>query len=116
MSRSDRELLADALSQLEVLRAHQTRRYLDDQTVADVVFLRLSAAIEAVASMSEDVRSDAFGEDWPLIWATRNRIAHGYAFIDRTMIASTIDKDLPGFESTIRRLYDERSWRLESER
>ncbi|MEI2786792.1 MAG: hypothetical protein V9E82_13970 [Candidatus Nanopelagicales bacterium] len=39
MSRSDRELLADALSQLEVLRAHQTRRYLDDQTAADAVWL-----------------------------------------------------------------------------
>ncbi|HRY08836.1 MAG: hypothetical protein H6526_02705 [Actinobacteria bacterium] len=53
------------------------------------------------------MRSDAFGEDWPLICATRNRIADGYAFIDRAMIAATIDRDLPGFESTIRRLHDE---------
>jgi uncharacterized protein with HEPN domain len=106
VSRSDRELLADALSHLEVLRAHQARLDLDDQTVADAVCLRLSAAIEAVATISEDVRSDAFGEEGSLIWATRNRIAHGYALIDRAMIASTIDKDLPGFEFTIRRLLD----------
>lgn len=56
---------------------------------------------------TDDMRSDAFGEDWPLICATRNRIADGYAFIDRAMIAATIDRDLPGFESTIRRLHDE---------
>lgn len=69
----------------------------------------LSAAIESVASITDDLRSDAFGEDWPLIWATRNRVAHGYAFIDRTMIASTIDNDLPGFEAAIRRLLDDQS-------
>jgi uncharacterized protein with HEPN domain len=109
VSRSDRELLADALSHLEVLRAHQMRRDLDDQTVADAVCLRLSAAIESVANITDDLRSDAFGEDWPLIWARRNRIAHGYAFIDRSMIASTIDNDLPGFEAAIRRLLDDQS-------
>jgi uncharacterized protein with HEPN domain len=84
------------------------RRDLDDQTVADAVCLRLSAVIESVASITDDLRSDAFGEDWPLIWATRNRIAHG-ALIDRTMIASTIDNDLPGFEAAIRRLLDDQS-------
>jgi uncharacterized protein with HEPN domain len=105
VSRSDRELLADALGHLEVLRSHQARGDLDDQTVADAVCLRLAAAVEAVASMSSDVRADAFGEEWPLIWATRNRIAHGYAFIDRNMIEATIDKDLPGFEATLRRLF-----------
>lgn len=38
------------------------------------------------------------------MWATRNRIAHGYTFIDRDTIAATIDNDLPDFEATIRRL------------
>jgi uncharacterized protein with HEPN domain len=109
VSRSDRELLADALNHLEVLRSHQARRDLDDQTVADAVCLRLAAAIEAVANIAPEVREDAFGEDWQLIWATRNRIAHGYTFIDRSMIEATVDKDLPGFEVTLRRLFGESS-------
>ena len=109
MRRSDRELLADALGHLEVLRSHQTRHDLDDQTVADAVCLRLAAAIEAVANITADVRADAFGEEWPLIWATHNRIAHGYMLIDRSMIEATINKDLPGFEVTLRRLYGELS-------
>mgnify|MGYP000287598618 CR=1 FL=1 len=107
MTRSDRELLADALIHLEVLRSHQVRRDLDDQTVADAVCLRLASAIEAVANMTPEVRADAFGEEWPLIWATRNRIAHGYTFIDRGMIEATIIKDLPAFEATLRRLLGE---------
>jgi len=61
VTRSDRELLADALNHLEVLRSHQARRDLDDQTVADAVCLRLAAAIEAVANMTPGVRADAFG-------------------------------------------------------
>ena len=49
------------------------------------------------------------GEDWSVIWATRNRIAHGYTFIDRAMIEATLHKDLPGFEATLRRLFGELS-------
>ncbi len=109
MTRSDRELLADALNHLDVLHSHQARRDLDDQTVADAVCLRLAAAIEAVANMTSEVRTGAFGAEWTLIRATRNRIAHGYMFIDRSMIEATIDKDLPGFEATLRRLFGELS-------
>jgi len=82
MSRSDRELLQDASAHLLILRGHLGARGLDDQTVADAVSLRLAAAIESLAQCSDDVRTRLFGDDWPLMWATRNRIAHGYAFID----------------------------------
>jgi uncharacterized protein with HEPN domain len=67
---------------------------LDDQTVADAVCLRLASAIECVADLSPELRAQAFGEDWPLIWATRNRIAHGYATIDLSIIKATVRDDL----------------------
>lgn len=41
------------------------------------------------------------------MWATRNRIAHGYAFIDRRMIGATVREDLPRFELAVRRLMQE---------
>jgi uncharacterized protein with HEPN domain len=106
VSRTDRQLLAEALDHLEVLRRHQARADLDDETVADAVSLRLAAAIEAVAGITRERREPAFGDDWALIWATRNRIAHGYAFIDRAMIAATVNNDLPDFEAAIRRLLE----------
>lgn len=106
MSRTDRELLADAMDHLDMLHRHLERTDLDEQLVADAVALRLAAAIESVARISRERRDEAFGDEWPLIWATRNRIAHGYAYIDLGMIAATIENDIPGFEATIRRLHD----------
>lgn len=102
MSRTDSELIVVALNHLEILRAHMARAGLQDQTVADAVSLRLAAAIEAVSRCSEDLRLKLFGDDWPLIWATRNRIAHGYAFIDLSIIATTVEDDLPRFENRLK--------------
>ena len=79
---------------------------LDNQTVADAVSLRLAAAIEAISQATEEMRSRLFGDDWSLVWATRNRIAHGYAFIDLAIIRATIDGDLPWFEAALQKELD----------
>lgn len=84
-----------------ILRSHLASRGLDDQTVADAVSLRLAAAIESLAQCSDDIRTELFGDDWPLMWATRNRIAHGYAFIDSSIIQATVEEDLPEIERAI---------------
>ena len=34
--------------------------------------------------------------------ATRNRIAHGYAYIDLAIIRDTVEHDLPEFEQLLR--------------
>jgi uncharacterized protein with HEPN domain len=101
VSRSDAERLRDAQFHLEILDSHMQKAGLDDQTVADAVCLRLASAIECVADLSPELRAQAFGEDWPLIWATRNRIAHGYATIDLSIIKATAKDDLPGFRTAI---------------
>jgi uncharacterized protein with HEPN domain len=101
VSRSDAERLRDAQFHLEILDSHMQKAGLDDQTVADAVCLRLASAIECVADLSPELRAQAFGEDWPLIWATRNRIAHGYAMIDLRIIKATVRDDLPGFRIAI---------------
>lgn len=106
MSRSDAELIVDAQHHLAILRQHLVRGDLDDQTVADAVSLRLAAAIEAISQATEDMRSRLFGEDWNLMWATRNRIAHGYAFIDLAIIGATVDRDLPWFEAALQQELD----------
>lgn len=101
MSRSDEELINDAREHLRVLRQHMASTGLDDQTVADAVSMRLAAAIEAVGQCSEERRTRMFGQDWVLMWATRNRIAHGYAFVDLSIVESTVAEDLPLFEARL---------------
>ena len=55
-----------------------------------------------VSARSDDaLRDQAFGSSWPAIWSVRNRIAHGYVIIDRQIIVSTVDHDLPEFEEKI---------------
>lgn len=103
MSRTDREIAQDALDHISVLRSHLTRGDLSDQTIADAVSLRLAAAIEAIAQGSEALRERLFNGEWHFVWGTRNRIAHGYTYIDHGIIAATVANDLPALETALAR-------------
>lgn len=70
MSRTDEELIRDALDHIDVLKRHLNRGDLDDETVADAVSLRLAAAIEAIAEASPQLRERSFGDEWRIIWST----------------------------------------------
>lgn len=102
MSRSDQELIMDALDHIDVLKGHLDRGDLTDITIADAVNMRLSAAIETLAQTTRDFRERHFGQEWQLMWATRNRISHGYAFVDVEIIQKTIENRLPRVEAQLR--------------
>lgn len=104
MSRPDVEHLTNAQEHLHRLREHLRRGDLDDDTVLDAVCMRLSAAIESVAAIDESARIDEFGSSWTAIWSVRNRIAHGYFYVDRQIITSTVKSDLVEFEASVERL------------
>jgi uncharacterized protein with HEPN domain len=102
VSRTDQELVREALEHLAVLRRHLERGDLADETVADAVSLRLAASIESLSRTSDRLRLRAFGTMWPAMWATRNRIAHGYAHIALEIIEQTVSLDLPALEERLR--------------
>jgi uncharacterized protein with HEPN domain len=102
VSRTDAELVCDALEHLEILKQHLQLPERDQLLVGDAVNMRLSAAIEAISQTSLEFRDAYFGEVWHLMWATRNRISHGYAFVDQALIALTVEKRLPEFEAQLR--------------
>ena len=77
MSRQPDEILRDALAHFEIMLAY-AEHDLDDQLVIDAICMRLSAGVEALATLEPSVRDRLFGADWPLMWGMRNRIAHGY--------------------------------------
>lgn len=106
MTRSEAEHLAAAQEHLRRLRGHLTRGDLSDETVFDAALLRLSAAIESVAAVGKEIRDSVFGDDWPAIWSVRNRISHGYIYVDRAILEETITHDLGDFEDSIRRLIE----------
>lgn len=104
MSRPDAEHLANAQEHLRRLRDHLQRGDLDDDTIFDAVCMRLSAAIESVSAVDESLRRKEFGRSWTAIWSVRNRIAHGYFYVDRAIITSTVQNDLVEFEASVERL------------
>jgi uncharacterized protein with HEPN domain len=101
VSRSDQELVRDALEHIEVLRSHLCRGDLDESIIADAVNMRLSAAIESLSQTSPEFRTQYFAEDWQLMKATRNRISHGYSFVDQSIIQLTIENRLPSLEAQL---------------
>jgi len=105
---SDRDRLDDALGHLEKLREYASDYDLGDEVVFDAACMRLSAAIDSLRSLPESARTAASGtRGWAQIWSVRNRIAHGYVFLDQQIILDTIANDLGGFEDAIRRMRDD---------
>lgn len=101
MSRTATELIASVEQHLRVLHEHVARGDMEDETIFDAVCMRLSAAIESLGAIDDGLREQAFGSSWPAIWSVRRRIARGDVVIDRQIIVSTVDHDLPEFEERI---------------
>ncbi len=102
MSRTDEELVRDALDHIEILNRHLTQGTMEDPIISDAVCMRLSASIESISQTSHEFRQHYFVENWHLMKATRNLISHGYSFVDNTVIRDTVEKDLPGVEAQLR--------------
>lgn len=102
MSRSDEELIRDALDHIDMLNAHLTQGSLDNPLIADAVNMRLSAAIESLSQTSPEFRDEYFAGEWKLMWATRNRISHGYSYVEPSLIELTIMNRLPALEESLR--------------
>jgi uncharacterized protein with HEPN domain len=59
------------------------------------------AAIDAASRLSEPARARAFGESWAMVWATRNRIVHGYTTVDAEIVRATVEHDLEEFRRAV---------------
>jgi len=100
VSRQSAEILRDALTHFETMQVY-AELDLNDQLVIDAICMRLSAGIEALATLDSAVREQIFGPDWPLMWGMRNRIAHGYLLVDTGIIQQTLVQDIPGIIARI---------------
>ncbi|MEO5983018.1 MAG: HepT-like ribonuclease domain-containing protein [Pedococcus sp.] len=101
MSRSDQEVLLEALTHFALMLNH-AQGDLTDQLVIDAVCMRLSAGVEVLNRLDPDVRHGLFDNNWPLMWGMRNRIAHGYLLVEPSIISRTLDTDIPAILKQIR--------------
>lgn len=101
MSRSDHDIILEALDHLAIMREHQQRGSLDDAVILDAICLRLASAIESLSRLPAERLDDLFGGEWRAMWATRNRIVHGYVRIDPNIIATTLSHNVPQMTSIL---------------
>lgn len=101
MSRSEQEILQEALTHFELMLEHAHGDVMD-QLVVDAVCMRLSAGVEVLNRLHPSIRDGMFGDSWPLMWGMRNRIAHGYLLVEPAIIRRTLDTDIPAIIKQIR--------------
>ncbi|WP_454042577.1 HepT-like ribonuclease domain-containing protein [Cellulosimicrobium sp. Marseille-Q8652] len=104
MRRSDADHVRDVLEHVEVIHRYVAEGSWDQQILVDAVCLRLAASIERAAQLSDEARAAAFGGSWTAIWATRNRIAHGYSTVDPLIVRATVENDLDEYAGALRRV------------
>ena len=83
--------------------------FLTDELVQDGVIRNLEIVGEAARNV-ERRHPEFAGQHpevpWALVYAMRNRMAHGYFKVDLEIVWRTIENDLPEIEKSLKRLRD----------
>ncbi|HEU4808775.1 MAG TPA: HepT-like ribonuclease domain-containing protein [Homoserinimonas sp.] len=108
MKRTDRQELLEAVRHLEVVRGHLAQSTADDQLVLDAAALRLSAAIDSVSRVPDELRRQVLEDSaWRAIEGMRNRLVDAYSFIDAAVMRTALARDIKKLEADIRLLLDQ---------
>lgn len=94
VSRTKPEIIEESLEHLCMIPEYAAMG-LESRIVLDAIAMRLTAGLEAVRALDDQTRERLFGDDWRVMWATRNRIAHAYSSADPDVIRETIKNSVP---------------------
>lgn len=106
MSRRDDERLEDVIDATEAIASHLARGGLDDGLVFDAVRVRLIEIGEAVKDIDPDVLAGEPEIPWGDVAGMRDHLAHRYFDTAHSVVAATVDQDLPRLLAAARRLLD----------
>ena len=92
----------------------KTRRDLQRDRLLQLGLVRLIEIVgEAAARVSDQTRDAYPGIPWAQIVSTRNRLIHGYDFVDYDILWKTVEEDLPDLIRALEKLLgvgDPRLW------
>ena len=104
MSRGDRQRLDDILAAIDAIGNHMRRGDLTDLLVFDAVRVRLIEIGEAVKSLPSELLAHEPDLPWVQIAGMRDRLAHRYFDTSHSIVAATVEHDLPELERAARSL------------
>lgn len=81
------DVMIEALEKVERYTADvESDHFMSDTMIQDAVALNFLVVGEAAGDLSATVKANTNAVPWPWIVSLRNRIAHGYQFVDRMTI------------------------------
>jgi uncharacterized protein with HEPN domain len=106
MSRRDRQRLEDVVAAAAAISAHMERGSLDDGLVFDAVRVRLIEIGEAVKGIDPALLVEEPEIPWRDVTGMRDQLAHRYFDTAHSIVAATVDHDLPPMLVAVRRLQE----------
>ena len=86
----------------------KTRPDLDRERLLQLGLVRLIEIVgEAAARVSGEAQARYPQIPWPQVVSTRNRLIHGYDFVDFDILWQTIKEDLPSLVADLERILSE---------
>ena len=106
MTRTENEILWEAFDNLELVASYSTRSKTPDQLTLDAIGMRIIAGVESLAKLPDERRDELFGDSWAQMRAMRNRLVHGYEFVDSSIVIRTALEEVPQVMSIIATVLD----------
>lgn len=78
--------------------------FFGSKMVQDAVVRNLQTLAESTQRLGESLRSTEPGVPWRAIAGFRNVLTHGYLDIDREVVWSVIEQDLPDLAAAVERM------------
>jgi len=104
--RSDRQRLEDVIAATNAITSHLGRGTIDDELVFDAVRVRLIEIGEAIKDIDGELLAHEADVPWQDIARMRDHLTHRYFDTAHSVVAATVENDLPPLAAAVRRLID----------
>jgi uncharacterized protein with HEPN domain len=104
VSRNARQRLDDVLAAASAIDAHMQRGSLDDALVLDAVRIRLIEIGEAIKDIEPELLASEPSVPWADVAGMRDHLTHRYFDTAHSIVAATVDHDLPALVEAVERL------------
>jgi uncharacterized protein with HEPN domain len=105
VTRDDQQRLDDITAAIAAIREHLTRGDVSDGLIFDAVRVRLIEIGEAVKAVPKDLLATEPSVPWEQVAGMRDRLAHRYFDTSHSIVAGTVEHDLPDLEQAVARLH-----------
>ena len=104
--RSDRQRLEDVIAAMNAINSHLARGTIDDDLVFDAVRVRLIEIGEAIKDIDGELLAREPDVPWRDVARMRDHLTHRYFDTAHSVVAATVENDLPPLEAAVHRLVD----------